>query len=79
MIKRVNEPIVRTKVMTISLQLKLCLSNFSRGIERQKEGYQDKSIVLTFTRTVDLFLIPYFFKRFSPIFKMRLTVKALIA
>ena len=45
--------------MAITLELKLCLSNFSRGIERQKGGYKGTNI-LFFTRPVDLFLIPYF-------------------
>ena len=59
MVNRVNEPLVRSK-MAITLELKLCLSNFCRGIERQKEGYQGTSITLIFTHSVDLFLIPYF-------------------
>ena len=32
-----------------NLELKLCLLNFSRGIERQKEGYQGTNITLIFT------------------------------
>ena len=56
---RVSEPLVRSK-MAITLELKLCLSNFGRGIERQKEGYQGTNITLIFTSPVDLFLIPYF-------------------
>ena len=35
MVSRVNEPLVRFK-MAITLELKLCLSNFSKGIEGQK-------------------------------------------
>ena len=44
----------------ITLELKLCQSNFSSAIERQKEGYQGTFITLIFVRPVDLFLIPYF-------------------
>ena len=56
MVNRASEPFVRSKI-AISLELKLCLSNFSRGIERQNEGYQGASITLSFTRLVDLSLI----------------------
>ena len=37
-----REPLVRSK-MAITLELKPCLSNFSRGIEKQK-GYQGTNI-----------------------------------
>ena len=50
---------VRSK-MEITLELILCLSNFSRWIEREQEGYQGTNITLIFTYPVDLFLIPYF-------------------
>ena len=39
---RVSEPLVRSKMAT-TLELKLCVSNFSRGIEKQK-GYQGTNI-----------------------------------
>ena len=61
---RVSEPLVRSK-MAITLELKLCLSNLKRGIERQKEGYQGTNITLLFTRSVDLFLIPNFLPIFA--------------
>ena len=35
LVNRVNEPHVGSK-MAIILELKLCLSNFSRGVEKQK-------------------------------------------
>ena len=35
LVNRVSEPLVGSK-MAITLELKLCLSNFSRGIEKQK-------------------------------------------
>ena len=38
LVKRVNESLVRSE-MAIILELKLCLSNFSKIIEKQK-GYQ---------------------------------------
>ena len=41
-VNRISEPLVRSK-MAITLELKLCLSNFSRGIEKQK-GYQGMNI-----------------------------------
>ena len=37
LVNRVSESLVRSK-MAIALELKLCLLNFSRGIEKQK-GY----------------------------------------
>ena len=58
LVNRVMEPFVGSKMAT-TLELKLCLSNFSRGIERPK-GYQGTNITLIFIRPVDLFLIPYF-------------------
>ena len=51
--------------MTSTLKLKLCVSNFSRRIERQKEGYQGTNITLIFTRPVDLFLMTYFWPIFD--------------
>ena len=39
LVNRISELLVRSK-MAITLELKLCLSNFSRGIERHKEGYR---------------------------------------
>ena len=42
LVNRVSEPLVRSK-MAINLELKLCLSNFSMGIEKQK-GYQGTNI-----------------------------------
>ena len=60
MVNIVNVPLVRS-TMAIILELKLCPSNFSRGIERQKDGlYQGTSITLMFMPPVDLLLIPYF-------------------
>ena len=53
MVSRVNEPLIGSK-MAITLEPKLCLSNFSRGIEKQKEGHQSTSITLIFMRLVDL-------------------------
>ena len=61
---RVIEPLVKFK-MAIILELKLCLSNFSMGIEREKEGYQGANITLIFTYPFDLFLIPYFLPIFA--------------
>ena len=58
LLNRISEPLVRSK-MTITLELKLCLSN-SRGIKGQKEGNQGTNITLIFTRPVDLFSISYF-------------------
>ena len=57
---RISEPLVGSK-MAISLEVKLCLSDFSRGIERQKEGYQETNITLILRRPVDLFLIDNIF------------------
>ena len=34
LVNRVSEPFVRSK-MAVTLELKLCLSNFGRGIEKQ--------------------------------------------
>ena len=42
LVNRVSEPLVRSK-MVITYELKLCLSNFSRGIEKQK-GLQGTNI-----------------------------------
>ena len=42
LVNRVSEPLVRSE-MAITLQLKPCLSNFTRGIEKQK-GYQGTNI-----------------------------------
>ena len=42
LVNRVSEPFVRSK-MAITLEVKRCLSNFSRGIEKQK-GYQGTNI-----------------------------------
>ena len=42
LVNRVNESLVRSK-MAIILELKLCLSNFNRGVEKQK-GYQSTNI-----------------------------------
>ena len=64
MVNRVSEPLVKSK-MAITLELKLSLLNFSRGIERQKEGYQGKHITLILTRLVDSFLTPYFWPIFA--------------
>ena len=72
---RVSELLVRSK-MAITLELKLCLSNISRGIEKQK-GYRGANIELSRVQSI-YFQYPIF-DRFSPIFKKRLTVKALIA
>ena len=62
-----------TSEMAITPEFKLCLSNFSSGIEIQK-GYKGRNFTLTFTRPIDLFLMPYF-DRFSPIFETRLMAK----
>ena len=59
MVNRVSESLVRSK-MAVTLKLKLCLSNFSRGIQRQKQGYQGTNITLIFMHPVDLFLYPIF-------------------
>ena len=59
MVNRVNKPLVRSK-MTITLELKLCPSNFSNEMERQEESYRDTRITLIFTGLVDIFQIPYF-------------------
>ena len=59
MVNRVNKSLVRSK-MIIILELKLCLSNLSSGIERQEKGYRGTSVALILTRPVDLFLLPYF-------------------
>ena len=42
--------------MAITLELKLCLSNYSRGMKRKTEGNQSTNITLIFTSPVDLFL-----------------------
>ena len=52
LVNRISELFVRSK-MAITLELKLCLSNFSRGIERQKEGYQRTNITLILMHPVD--------------------------
>ena len=59
LVNRVSEPLYRY-LMTITVEIKVCLSSFSKGIERQKEGHQGTNITLILTRPVDLFLIPYF-------------------
>ena len=59
LVNRVSEPLVRSK-MAITLEPKLCLPKFSRGIERKNEGYQGTNVTLIFMRLPDLFLIPYF-------------------
>ena len=58
---RVSEPLVRFK-MAITLELKLCQSNFSREYSRKTERrlLRKKYYLKIFTRPVDLFLIPYF-------------------
>ena len=56
---RVSKPLVGSK-MAISFELKLCLSNSSRGMERKTERNQSTNITLILTSPVDLFLIPYF-------------------
>ena len=61
--------------MAITFELKLCLSNSSRGMERKTEGNESTNITLIFTSPVDLFLIHYF-RPISANFKMRLTVTA---
>ena len=62
--KRVSEPLVKYKI-TVTLELKLCQSKFSSGIERQKEAYQGTNITLIFMRPVDLFLIPVILTNFD--------------
>ena len=42
LVNKVNEPLVRSK-MAIILELKLCLSYFTRGVEKQK-SYQGTNI-----------------------------------
>ena len=59
LVNRVGEPFARSK-MAVNHELKLCLSNFSRGIEQRKEGCQGTNITLIFKHSVDLFLKPYF-------------------
>ena len=44
LVNGVSEPIARSK-MAITLELKLCLSKFAKGIERQKENYQGKILL----------------------------------
>ena len=56
---RVSKPLVGSK-MAITFEFKLCLSNYSRGMERKTEGNQSTNITLIFTSPADLFLIPYF-------------------
>ena len=58
----VSEPFVGFKIIAITLELKLCLSNFSRGIEKttKKESYKSTSITLIFTRPFDIFLYSIF-------------------
>ena len=46
--------------MAIIFELKLFLSNSSKGMERKTEGNQSTNITLIFTSPVDIFLIPYF-------------------
>ena len=58
-VNRVSEPLVKSK-KAITLEFKLRLSNFSKGIERQKEGYQGTNITLIIMRPVGLFLVRYF-------------------
>ena len=60
LVNRVNEPFVRSK-MAVTLKVKPCLSNFRRGIGRQKEG---TNVILSFMRPGDLFLIPLFLTNF---------------
>ena len=64
LVNRVSEPLVRSKVAITLELIKLCQSNLSSGIERQKEGHQGKNITLFFTGSVNLFLIPYFLADF---------------
>ena len=67
MVNRVNEPLVRPKT-AITLELKICLSNFSREIERQKEIFQGTNIALIFPLPVNLFFNTLFltdFRQFS--------------
>ena len=40
-----SEAVVRS-IMVLALELKLCLSDFSSGMERQKEGYQGTNITV---------------------------------
>ena len=63
LVNRVCEPLIASKI-AVTLELKLCQSNFSREIERQNEGYEGTNITSIFTVPADLFLIPYS----SPIF-----------
>ena len=74
LVNRVNKLLVGSKMAT-TFELKICLSNSSRGMERKTEGNQSTNVTLIFTNPVDLFLILYF-DQFPPIFKMRLTVRA---
>ena len=46
--------------MAITFELKLCLSNSRKGMERKTEDNQSTNITLIFMSPVDLFLIPYF-------------------
>ena len=46
---------ITTSQCNNTLELKLYLSNFRRGIEKQKEGYLCTNITLIFTRPADLF------------------------
>ena len=60
LVNKVSEPIVWSK-MAITLKLKLCLSNFSRGIETQK-GYQGTNAEFSHVQLIyfnTLFLIDF--------------------
>ena len=59
LVNKVSKPLVGSK-MAITFELKLCLSNSSRVMERKTEGNQSTNITLILTSPVDLFLIPYF-------------------
>ena len=50
LVNRVTEPLVRSK-MAVTLELKPCLSNFSRGIEKQK-GYQGTNIEFSYIQLI---------------------------
>ena len=50
LVNKVSEPLVRSK-MEITLELKLCLSNFSRGIEKQN-SYLGRNIEFSLVQLI---------------------------
>ena len=50
LVNRVNEPLVGSKRAVI-IELKLCLTNFSRGVEKQK-GYKSTNIKFSLVQLI---------------------------